>query len=133
MLGKCGSAPDKSVAVAGRERVEEHVQGEEHALQAALILKVLGFGAHVGTQVLTADSRFRPAGAGRVGSARHMGLQGRPCAAFMCGDVPSKLSQGTKLACVCANQAQAASDHDQLAMNGALNSKAHPNTRTKAS
>ena len=34
MLNKCGSAPDKGVAVAGRERVEEHVQGKEHALQA---------------------------------------------------------------------------------------------------
>ena len=31
----CGSAPDECVAVAGGERVEKHVQGEEHALQAA--------------------------------------------------------------------------------------------------
>ena len=31
----CRGAPDKGVAVAGGERVEEHVKGEEHALQAA--------------------------------------------------------------------------------------------------
>ena len=43
MHSYCRSAPDESVAMAGGERVEEHVQSEEYALQASVGFK--GHGA----------------------------------------------------------------------------------------